>query len=123
MPAGIDTWLAGSHAPSRSGSITQNPGDFLAGHHDAGARVRVSSHSRGSGRRSKLSSALPHWPSRRCVSHLVNAEAVLTSLDLGSSAIYWRVRSARARSPNDRTLARERECTIERPSLWSAPAH
>ena len=105
MPAGIDTWLAGSHAPSRSGSITQNPGDFLAGHHDA-ARVgvcAVSSHSRGSGRRSKLSSALPHWPSRRYVSHPVTAEAILTSLDLESSAVCRRGRSAPAQSPNDRT--------------------
>ena len=28
MPADVNTWLAGSHAPSRSGGITQNPGTF-----------------------------------------------------------------------------------------------
>ena len=89
----------------QSGCTTQNPGDFLAGHHNA-ARVGVCGQlSFASGRRSKLSSALPHWPSRRFVSHPATAQAILTSVDLGSSAVCRRGRSAPAQSPNDRTLA------------------
>jgi hypothetical protein len=106
--AGIDTWRAGSRAPSRAGAPRRTPGTFwLVTIMRRASAFVVSSHSRASGRRSKLSSALPHWPSRRYVSrpHPVTAEAILTCLDLGSSAVCRRGRSAPAQSPNDRTLA------------------
>ena len=83
VPADVDTWLAGSHAPSRSGGITQNPGTFCLVTIDA---VRSSRQLCRTGHRVVV---CPIWS---------NAEAILTSLDLGSSAVCRRGRSARAQS-------------------------